>query len=42
MIGKSLGLIEKKQNREDLKQMKLRNFKKEDAPIIAGWIRSEE
>lgn len=25
MIGKSLGLIEKKQNREDLKQMKLRN-----------------
>ena len=22
--------------------MKLRNFKKEDAPIIAGWIRSEE
>ena len=26
MIGKSLGLIEKKQNREDLKQMKLRNF----------------
>lgn len=42
MIGKSLGLIEKKQNREDLKKMKLRNFKKEDAPIIAGWIRSEE
>lgn len=22
--------------------MKLRNFQKEDAPIIAGWIRSEE
>ena len=22
--------------------MKLRNFKKEDAPIIAGWIQSEE
>ena len=42
MIWKSLGLIEKKQNREDLQQMKLRNFKKEDAPIIAGWIRSEE
>ena len=36
MIGKSLGLIEKKQNREDLKQMKLRNFKKEDAPIKIG------
>ena len=28
MIGKSLGLIEKKQKREDLKQMKLRNFKR--------------
>lgn len=27
---------------EVLKQMKLRNFKKEDAPIIAGWLRSEE
>lgn len=22
--------------------MKLRNFKKEDAPIIAGWIQSKE
>ena len=42
MIGKSLGLIEKNQNREDLKQMKLRNFNKEDAPIIAGWIQSKE
>lgn len=42
MIGKSLGLIEKKQNREGLRQMELRNFKKEDAPIIAGWIQTEE
>lgn len=22
--------------------MELRNFKKEDAPIIAGWIQTEE
>lgn len=28
--------------KEGLKQMKLRDFKKEDAPIIAGWIRSKE